>query len=326
MTKYLLPHPAPLKNPYSPFRNFNYIRPIHIKGSTEDLRDYQVRIVLNKNNFPLEKCKSDGSDIRFRDETGKALSYWIESWASNEAVVWCKIPYIPASRTKDIWIVFGNPNAKSASNGKATFDFFNDFEELNFDNEAEGAFKIVDGTYLDSDGIGSGDEWHGPRGSSDLPTPLSNFEMKAKIKQTVSSSGEERHAIYLCDTSGNIVYFFYLGDNWSAASYSTTKLFEGGGTNYEEHVPTGSTLLYNSGYTTTWNDGEWVFKLIRSGSNLDLSYDGITLWLGTTGLSTAIGIIKWSIMGWGTLPETTTHMYDYIIVRKYASPEPFVLV
>ena len=126
MTKYSLPYPLPLKNPHSPFRNFNYIRPIHIKGSTQDLRDYQVRIVLNRNNFPLENCKPDGSDIRFRDETGEALPYWIESWTPDEAVVWCKIPFIPARRIKDIWIIYGNPNAVSASNGEATFDFFDD--------------------------------------------------------------------------------------------------------------------------------------------------------------------------------------------------------
>jgi len=127
MTKYLLPHPAPLKNPHSPFRNFNYIRPIHIKGSTKDLRDYQVKIILNKNNFPLEKCKSDGSDIRFKDETGEALPYWIESWSANEAIIWCKVPFIPANKIKDIWIIYGNPVASSESDGDATFEFFDDF-------------------------------------------------------------------------------------------------------------------------------------------------------------------------------------------------------
>ena len=128
MSKYSLPSPLPLRNPYSPFRGFNYSRPIRIKGSNRELRDYQVKIVLNRDNFPLEKCKSDGSDIRFRDETGQALPYWIESWTSNEAVIWCKIPYIPARKIKDIWIIYGNPAAVSASNGDATFDFFDDFE------------------------------------------------------------------------------------------------------------------------------------------------------------------------------------------------------
>jgi len=130
MIKYSLPYPLPLKNPHSPFRNFNYIRPIRIKGTTTPLRDYSVRIVLNNDNFPLEKCKPDGSDIRFRDETGERLPYWIESWNSNTAVVWCRIPFIPAHKTKDIWIIYGNPAATSLSDGYATFDFFDDFSSV----------------------------------------------------------------------------------------------------------------------------------------------------------------------------------------------------
>jgi len=129
MTKYSLPHPLPLKNPHSPYRNFNYIRPIYIKGVNQDLRDYQVKIVLTKDDFPLEKCKPDGSDIRFRDNTGKKLPYWIESWSSVEAIIWCKIPYIPANRIKDIWIIYGNPSASSASDGSTVFEFFDDFDD-----------------------------------------------------------------------------------------------------------------------------------------------------------------------------------------------------
>jgi len=124
MTKYSLPSMLPLRNPYSPFEKFGYIRPIRIIGSNTDLRDYQVRIVLNNGNFPLERCKSDGSDIRFRDETGKGLSYWIESWSTDEAVIWCKIPYIPANRSKKIWIIYGNPVASSLSDGYNLFEQF----------------------------------------------------------------------------------------------------------------------------------------------------------------------------------------------------------
>ena len=133
MSNYFLPYPLPLRNPYSPFRGFSFTRPIHIRGGEKDLRDYQVRIVLNSNNFPLNKCKSDGSDIRFKDETGEALPYWIESWTPDEAVIWCRIPFIPANRIKDIWIIYGNPAARSASDGDATFDLFDAFEGTSVD-------------------------------------------------------------------------------------------------------------------------------------------------------------------------------------------------
>ena len=121
MVKLSLPHPIPITNPTSPFRNFNFMRPIKIVGSDTDLHDYQVRIHLDRSNFPLEKCKPDGSDIRFRDDSGEILPYWIERWNAAEGVIWCKIPFIPAESSKFIWMIYGNPNAKSESNAEKTF-------------------------------------------------------------------------------------------------------------------------------------------------------------------------------------------------------------
>ena len=100
------------------------MRPIKIVGSDTDLHDYQVRIHLDRSNFPLEKCKPDGSDIRFRDDSGEILPYWIERWNAAEGVIWCKIPFIPAESSKFIWMIYGNPNAKSESNGNAVFELF----------------------------------------------------------------------------------------------------------------------------------------------------------------------------------------------------------
>jgi len=97
------------------------MRPIKIVGSNIDLHDYQVRIHLDRSNFPLEKCKPDGSDIRFRDDSGEILPYWIERWNAAEGVIWCKIPFIPAESSKFIWMIYGNPNAKSESNAEKTF-------------------------------------------------------------------------------------------------------------------------------------------------------------------------------------------------------------
>jgi len=97
------------------------MRPIKIVGSDTDLHDYQVRIHLDRSNFPLEKCKPDGSDIRFRDDSGEILPYWIERWNAAEGVIWCKIPFIPAESSKFIWMIYGNPNAQSESNAEKTF-------------------------------------------------------------------------------------------------------------------------------------------------------------------------------------------------------------
>ena len=49
--------------------------------------------------------------------------------ASTSAIVWVKIPTIPASGTTTIYMYYGNPSATDASNGPATFDFFDDFND-----------------------------------------------------------------------------------------------------------------------------------------------------------------------------------------------------
>ena len=109
---------------------FAYKREITVTElSGNDLTDYQVRIDLDATNFNFEHAKPNGEDVRFVDAEGNFLSYWIEEWDSvnKKAKVWVKVPYIPANSSVDIYMYYGNPRLSSASNGEATFDFFDDF-------------------------------------------------------------------------------------------------------------------------------------------------------------------------------------------------------
>jgi len=94
--------------------------------NTNNLNGYQVNI----NVTYTPSMKSDFSDLRFTDSDGLTLiPYWVESYVSQvSAVVWVKVPSIPASSTTTIYMYYGNPDASSASNGTATFEFFDDFE------------------------------------------------------------------------------------------------------------------------------------------------------------------------------------------------------
>ncbi|MFH7881016.1 MAG: DUF2341 domain-containing protein, partial [Candidatus Aenigmatarchaeota archaeon] len=69
------------------------------------------------------KARLDYGDIRFTDSDGTQLNYWQEA----DGKFWVKIPSIPASSTKTIYVYYGNPYATSLSNGDNTFDFFEDF-------------------------------------------------------------------------------------------------------------------------------------------------------------------------------------------------------
>lgn len=144
-----LPEPAPLNLPYSPFKSFNHIRQIRIRNSGSKLTDYQIKLELNSNIFPFEKVRSDGADIRFVDDTGEELNYWLESWSSSSGKTWMKIPEIPKYTDKRIWMIYGNINAVSDSNISNTFifgdDFSGDLSKWSLTQSTPGNVQIVSG-------------------------------------------------------------------------------------------------------------------------------------------------------------------------------------
>jgi hypothetical protein len=85
------------------------------------LDNYQLYI----HHIPYDSdMKPDFSDLRFTDQSGTKLRYWIEriepeQWAN----VWVKVA---SSGTKDIMMYYANENAQTTSNGKETFEFFAD--------------------------------------------------------------------------------------------------------------------------------------------------------------------------------------------------------
>ena len=102
---------------------------VTIQNQTDkDLTDYQVKIVLDSSNFDFSQAKEDGSDVRFYDGQGNKLPYWIESWDSSgqTAVVWIKVPSIPANGSTRIAMYVGNPSATSESNAYDVFDWYDD--------------------------------------------------------------------------------------------------------------------------------------------------------------------------------------------------------
>jgi hypothetical protein len=100
--------------------------PVSISNPGSGLTDYQVRVDVNYDT----DMQPDFDDIRFVDsDASTELSHWRESYtASTSAIFWVKIPSIP-SGTKTIYMYYGNDAASSASDGDATFEFFDDFED-----------------------------------------------------------------------------------------------------------------------------------------------------------------------------------------------------
>jgi len=106
---------------------WTYRRAISLSPATS-VADYQVLVTLTTGIMgnPYANIKPDGSDIRFTGSDETTLQdYWIESWNNTgTSTIWVEVK---TSGTSTIYMYYGNSSASSASNGTATFLFFDDF-------------------------------------------------------------------------------------------------------------------------------------------------------------------------------------------------------
>jgi hypothetical protein len=106
---------------------WSYRRAVDLSPETA-VDDYQILVILttSKMGKPYANVKADGSDIRFTGSDEVTLQdYWIESWDNTgTSRIWVEVK---DSETSTIYMYYGNTAAGSASDGEATFDFFDDF-------------------------------------------------------------------------------------------------------------------------------------------------------------------------------------------------------
>ena len=78
--------------------------------NTNDLTDYQVSFLVNtKNLISLGRIRSDCTDIHIKDNDDKVeiKNLWIENCNNNATKIWVKVPKIPASTKKNIYMYYG---------------------------------------------------------------------------------------------------------------------------------------------------------------------------------------------------------------------------
>ncbi|MFA5319922.1 MAG: DUF2341 domain-containing protein, partial [Candidatus Omnitrophota bacterium] len=100
--------------------------------NTAQLTDFQVAVDLDKNHrdFWLH-CLTNGGDVRFADDDDNTLlNYYTESFSYSDktARFWVKIPSLPYTEQKTIYMYYGKADAVSQSNGDNVFEFFDDFD------------------------------------------------------------------------------------------------------------------------------------------------------------------------------------------------------
>jgi hypothetical protein len=86
---------------------------------------FPVLVRLTSNNFIFADAGRNGDDLRFTKSDGTLLPFEIERWDSTSSLaeIWVRVDTVYGDNSsQNITMYWGNPGAKSASNGAAVFD------------------------------------------------------------------------------------------------------------------------------------------------------------------------------------------------------------
>ena len=110
---------------------YDYRQEIQIMNNNlTQLDDFQVKLDINTSALiNASKLSISGSDIRFVNQNGVALPFWIDpdSFNTTNSEIWVKVDEMLASSSTSIYMFYGNNFVSSISNGEATFELFDDF-------------------------------------------------------------------------------------------------------------------------------------------------------------------------------------------------------
>ena len=310
-----------------------------------NLTNYQVRIVLTSTNFNAwdHIVGSNGEDLRFIDEYGNELSYWIEYFdkVNKLGIIWVKVPYIPASSTTKIYMLYGNPNAQSNSNGSAVFEFFDDFEQ--FDTNTWDwtyvALSPIVGLKISPefhDGIGlrvkarykspyqyvnvyTKNTWNVPNTYGYIVdsrlSPRTNKDHDARLDLYTASSNIDQHPLY---AQGAYIHAWGYEDIWVWYFTPNEVVNNTWDNGINKSFSRRSWWIISIGYFGNrtyyyiWNDknytSPYAYKIYRS------MYNDFRIVLGNERSRTDVGTISQEV--W----------YDWIRVRKFVYPEPQISI
>jgi len=244
------------------------------------MADYQVRV-----DVPWDAhMQPDFDDVRFTAADGTSLDHWRENYSSSSsAVFWVKVPI---AGTASFYVDYGSRWAATASDGEATFDFFDGFDDGVIDlakwqnvasaNEFGGSFR--------GDG-GNQRQWANTIATFNAPMVV-DFSMQ-KLVAGDFDSGIRVGGLYFIsdDGPGNLG----INNGWTYPAGSATD------TNFHH-------------YRATVTNGLQTFSDLTSGYNAP---NGV------------FGFANGQVYLVGDSDNTGRDTYyDWIGVRKYVSPEP----
>jgi hypothetical protein len=283
------------------------------------LTNYQVRIkalygsgIDNGENVYLNNnSKTDFGDVRFTWYNSSALSevpidYWVEELkTAQSAVFWLKIPEISSMINNTIYVYYGKDDALSASNGTATFDFFDDF------SGTLSKWTVIGGTWTIENGELNAQTTATPYGQRLRATNFSFGNNSVHVKEKWISGTYFEHGPYVRGQQPNEQtngYMTFLS-TWTGGSRNRISKLSGGV----------ETTLSGQG-TTNPSTNVWytcVFSLYANNlrSSINPLYQTEITGTDSTFSNGTLSLFSWS--------GASEHVhYDDLFVTKYAYPEP----
>jgi len=258
-----------------------------------------------------DSVNSDFSDIRFFSPALENLPYWIESYNSIFAAVWVKFSSIPTGDST-WYLYYGNPLAPSASDGDATFLFFDDFNDNSLNTSK---WTVVSGggsatVYEQNNRLeiySDGTNRAYARSATSFKAPYV-LEFSAKKNANIETA---------CHWDGNIKgaydmlnngYYAPMFISWETPPKLIIQKYSSG---------SGTTLQsYSSSLDSNWHS----YSVRTSLSGLSVFLDGTPI-LSTTDTTRTSGYIGFSAR---ETPNAINAYYDNVRVRKWIDPEPTV--
>ena len=290
------------------------VRITELSGNT--LTDYQIKIEIGTGDPIFAHARSAGEDIRFcYYPEEEMLSYWIEKYDpdAEEAIIWVKVPSIPASSEIEIYMYYGNPTVASASDGDATFEFFDDFEGTSIDTskwertDTGGSTSVSNSIVSISVSDGNREGWKAPAYQF-----RPGFIYESKKKFSATDNGIQVDGLNNFD-----------GDSTLHNFEATINQFR----TYNEGTGTITDMADLADKRDVWHIIRILWKSASEAKcevlNEDYSLD--TSATHTTNVPDENNLVPF-FRGNAYSGNSCTHYWDWIRVRKYASPEPTVEV
>jgi hypothetical protein len=294
--------------------SWKYRKRITISGSTGAGTNYQVPLKVGESagstgaDFHVEghsakfpSGKNDSGDLRFAASDGVTpLDFWVESVVGTSpnrvAYVWVEVS-ANLDTNQDIYCYYGNPAATNVSNGDNTFLFFDDFDTDTIGTKwtytGNGSYSIANSiiTLYNSDTAG---RWY--KTINQVLATIGNFSVRFLGKH----EGSWDLGAGIVNSDGSNKFIHCLGRNYG---------------NYKSHLLIVASSLVRD-YQYEASDLNWHIVEERNiGTTFYAILDGIQKDSYSVSNQTG-GYVSIYNSGAGN------QYVDWILVRKYVSPEP----